>query len=80
MDDKYVLVGRGMYALKEWGYQTGTVTEIIFSILKENGPLAKDELMKKVLDQRVVRKTTINLSLSDKSKFKRTPTGEFDLA
>jgi len=79
MDENYVLVGRGIYGLKEWGYKTGTVTEVITTILKENGPLSKDEIVKRVLEQRVVKKTTINLSLLDKTKFRKLPTGEFEL-
>ena len=35
LDDKYVLVGRGLYALKEWGYTKGTVADIIADILEK---------------------------------------------
>jgi hypothetical protein len=30
----FVLVGRGIYALKEWGYEPGTVSHVIEAILK----------------------------------------------
>jgi DNA-directed RNA polymerase delta subunit len=80
MDKKYILVGRGIYGLEEWGYMAGTVTEIIEAILKASGSMQKDDLIQKVLEQRMVRKTTIILSLSNKEKFSKLPTGEFQLA
>jgi len=80
LDDKYVLVGRGIYALKEWGYKEGTVTDIIEQILSENGPLAKKDLTDEVLKQRLVQKTTITLALMDRDKFIRIENGLYDLA
>lgn len=74
LDDRYVLVGRGIYALKEWGYQSGTVLDIIIGILKNAGkPLTKEETVKAVLDQRIVRKSTIYLALTNKEKIKKLP-------
>ena len=35
---QFVLVGRGLYALKEWGYEPGTVADVIERILKEKDP------------------------------------------
>src|SRR6185436_18963921 len=32
-DDRFVLIGRGIYALKEWGYDKGTVADVISNIL-----------------------------------------------
>ena len=80
LDDKYVLVGRGIYALKEWGYKEGTVADIIAQILKEKGPTTKNELTDEVLKQRVVQKTTITLALMDKDQFGRLADGRYDLA
>jgi len=79
LDDKYVLVGRGIYALKEWGYKEGTVAEIIAQILSESGPLAKNDLTDEVLKQRVVQKTTITLALMDKDQFVRLKDSRYDL-
>ncbi len=64
-DDRFVLVGRGIYALKEWGYRTGPVVEIIKHILKEAGPLAKDEIMKRVAKERYVKPNTIIVNLQN---------------
>jgi len=80
LDDRYVLVGRGIYALKEWGYQSGTVMDIIVDILKKaEKPLTKDEIVKAVLDQRIVRKSTIYLALTSKEKIKKLPDGRYTL-
>ncbi len=79
LDNKYVLVGRGIYALREWGYQEGTVADIIEKILKEKGPLAKRDLTEEVLKQRLVQKTTITLVLMNKDKFVRLEDGAYNL-
>lgn len=65
-DDKFVLVGRGTYALKEWGYQKGTVKDVITEILNESPtPLHQDEIIEKVLSVRDVKKTTIIINLNN---------------
>lgn len=80
LDDKYVLVGRGIYALKDWGYQAGTVSDIISSILSQSGPQIKQDLIDEVLKQRFVQKTTIILALMDKNKYARLEDGRYTLA
>mgnify|MGYP002859665011 CR=1 FL=1 len=80
LDDKYVLVGRGLYALKEWGYSKGTVADIIADILKEAGqPLTKKDITEKVMKQRMVKKTTIDLALMNKKRFERITGGKYTL-
>lgn len=72
LDDKYVLIGRGMYGLKEWGFKQGTVTQVIKDILKSSSePLVKEEIIKKVLDSRMVKESTINLALSNRKNFQK---------
>lgn len=64
-DEKFVLVGRGTYALREWGYQRGTVKDVINEILKNsNEPLHQDEVIEKVLSVRNVKKTTVIINLN----------------
>ncbi|EKE21863.1 MAG: sigma-70 region 4 protein [uncultured bacterium] len=64
-DEKFVLVGRGTYALKEWGYQRGTVKDVINEILiKSSEPLHQDEVIEKVLSVRNVKKTTVIINLN----------------
>lgn len=72
-DKRFVLVGRGLYALKEWGYEPGTVRDIMLSVFKSaQRPLSRDEVIKLVLEKRFVKQPTILLNLQDKSLFKRT--------
>ena len=71
-DKRFVLIGRGIYALKEWGYSKGTVADIIEDVLKKaNEPLHRDEIVKRVLKSRYVKETTILLNLQGKPQFKR---------
>jgi len=80
-DKRFVLIGRGIYALKEWGYEKGTVADIITKVLKEAGePLHRDEIVKRVLKSRFVKETTILLNLQGKSQFKRVAKATYDLA
>ena len=78
LDEKYILVGRGLYGLKEWGYKSGTVADIIAEIL-ESAPasMGKDEITEKVMDQRMVKKATIVLALMNKEKFEKTADGKY---
>jgi len=71
LDPKYVLIGRGIYGLKEWGYKEGVVADVIRDILKEHGPLTKEQIIEKVLANRMVKKTTVNLALMDKNVFEK---------
>ncbi len=78
---RYVLVGRGIYALKEWGYKPGIVSDIIALVLKEAGrPLTKQEIIDLVKKQRMVKEATIVLALVNKGKFKKMPDGKYTLA
>lgn len=80
-DNRFVLIGRGIYALKEWGFQKGTVADIITDILKKEGaPLHRDEIVKRVLKHRQVKETTILLNLQGKQRFKRVAKATYALA
>lgn len=79
-DKRFVLIGRGIYALKEWGYAKGTVADIISEVLREAGePLHRDEIVKRVLKSRFVKETTILLNLQGKSQFKRVAKATYTL-
>jgi len=70
LDEKYVLVGRGLYGLKEWGYKDGTVSDVIEEILNvQEKPMSRDEIIDSVLEKRMVKKATIILALMNKDKF-----------
>jgi DNA-binding phage protein len=79
-DKRFVLIGRGIYALKEWGYEKGTVSDIISEVLREAGqPLHRDEIVKRVLKSRFVKETTILLNLQGKTQFKRVAKATYTL-
>jgi len=80
-DKRFVLIGRGIYALNEWGYKKGTVADIITDVLKKaNEPLHRDEIVKRVLKDRQVKETTILLNLQSKPEFKRVAKATYSLA
>ncbi|MBU0547056.1 MAG: sigma factor-like helix-turn-helix DNA-binding protein [Patescibacteria group bacterium] len=77
-DQRFVLVGRGIYALADWGYKPGTVKEVISDILAQSSnPLSKDEILKKVSEQRIVKTNTVLLNLSNKQRFLRNSQGKY---
>jgi hypothetical protein len=79
-DKRFVLIGRGIYALNEWGYKKGTVADIITEVLrKADGPLHRDEIVKRVLKNRYVKETTILLNLQGKPQFKRVAKATYAL-
>lgn len=80
-DPRFVLIGRGIYALKEWGYDRGTVADVISQVLREAGePLHRDEIVKRVLKTRYVKETTVLLNLQGKPQFKRVAKATYTLA
>lgn len=77
-DGNFVLVGRGIYALSEWGYKKGTVKDVLEEILvKSKKPLRKDEILEKVLEVRQVKKSTIVINLNN--FFAKNKAGEYTL-
>jgi DNA-directed RNA polymerase delta subunit len=79
-DKRFVLVGRGMYALAEWGYKAGTVKDVLTDILRTHGkPLPRADLVTKVKDVRLVKENTILLNLQDSSTFVRDGNGHYVL-
>lgn len=79
LDPKYVLVGRGIYALAEWGYRPGNVADVIIDILKEEGPLTKDQIIDKVLERRNVKRSTVYLALMNHDRIERNDKGKYFL-
>ncbi|MBI2065348.1 MAG: hypothetical protein HYT62_04870 [Candidatus Yanofskybacteria bacterium] len=79
-DSRFVLVGRGLYGLSEWGYKAGTVKEVLMDVLKSSSkPLARAELVAKVLGSRVVKENTILLNLQDSKVFSKREDGTYVL-
>ncbi len=79
-DQRFVLIGRGIYALSSWGYKKGTISEIITGILEKAGePLSREEIVKQVLKTRKVKETTILLNLQNKKLFKKIDKNSYTL-
>ncbi|MDP1690136.1 MAG: sigma factor-like helix-turn-helix DNA-binding protein [bacterium] len=76
-DPRFVLVGRGLYALTEWGYRPGVVREVIRETLVAKGPMKKDEIIKHVKKARFVKDNTILVNLNDSRYFKRLKDGRY---
>lgn len=78
-DDRFILVGRGLYALSEWGYTPGVVKEVLREIISKHGPLTRDEIVDRVRKERYVKDNTIVVNLQDQALFKRLPDGNYIL-
>jgi hypothetical protein len=79
-DPRFVLVGRGMYALAEWGYKAGIARDIIKDILKREGPLIKEQVVEKVMKERYFKKNTILVNLANSKYFKKNKNGLYTTA
>lgn len=79
-DSRFVLVGRGLYALAEWGYLSGVVKDVIKKIIEKNGPLTKDKIIEKVLKERYVKENTILVNLQNPKFFKKDKEGKYSIA
>lgn len=79
-DPRFVLVGRGLYALAEWGYMSGVVKDVIKKILEKSGPLTKEEIVEKVLKERYVKENTIMVNLQNPKHFRKDKEGKYSLA
>jgi len=77
-DERFILVGRGTYALHEWGYQSGTVGDVLERIMKTNSQATmKEDLIDAVLKERMVKRNTILLALQNRKRFTRDENGRY---
>lgn len=79
-DARFVLVGRGLYALSEWGYTSGVVKDVLRQILETEGPLSREEIVDKVRKERYVKDNTILVNLQDANLFKKLANGTYAIA
>lgn len=71
-DKRFVLIGRGIYALSEWGYFEGTVKDVLKKILEKSvKPMNKEEIMEEVMKIRKVKKATIAINLNNSEFFEK---------
>lgn len=79
-DSRFVLIGRGIYALRDWGYKPGKVIEVIKEVLKEKGgPLSASQIVEEVKKRRLVKENTILINLQNKRYFKKLPDKSYTL-
>lgn len=79
-DKRFILVGRGIYALAEWGYKSGVVADVIAEVLIEaKAPLTRDEIITEVLKRRMVKKNTILVGLSNRKRFVKVGKNQYQL-
>lgn len=76
-DSRFVLVGRGLYALSEWGYAGGVVRDVIRAVIERYGPLPRAELVEKVLKERYVKENTVVVNLENPKYFKKSAEGMY---
>ncbi len=80
-DPRFILIGRGIYALSEWGYKPGVVADVIAEILTEaKQPLPREKIIDEVLKKRMVKKNTILVGLSNKKRFAKVGKNLYSLA
>ena len=78
-DERFILVGRGIYGLREQGYEPGTAREVLVRILKKHGPLEAQKIIQLVQSERFLRENTILLNLQNKRYFQRLPDNRYTL-
>jgi len=79
-DPRFVLIGRGLYGLKDWGYQEGNVADIVAEVLKNSlTPLSEVEIINQVKEKKQVKDATIRLVLKNKDKFEKTADNTYRL-
>jgi len=79
-NNEFVLIGRWIYALKEWGFVPGTVLDVIVNILEKNGEaMSTEEITKEVLKTRNVKQTTIYMNLQNKDIVQRVGRNYYQL-
>jgi DNA-directed RNA polymerase delta subunit len=79
-DQRFILIGRGIYALSEWGFKPGVVADVIVEILKQSGqPMPKEKIIEEVLKSRMVKKNTILVGLSNKKLFQKVGKNSYAL-
>lgn len=78
-DPRFVLVGRGLYALTEWGYMNGVVKDVIKKLIEKNGPMTKADVVEKVMKERYVKENTIIINLQNKRYFKKNKEGKYEI-
>lgn len=78
-DDRFALIGRGMYGLREYGYESGTAREAIAKVLKTKGSLGPTDVVSHVNKKYSFRTNTILINLQNKKFFERLSDGTYQV-
>ena len=78
-DPRFILVGRGVYALKGWDYHPGPTLEVIREVIQERGPQTKEEILSVIQQKKLVKTTTILAYLQNKKYFRRNKDGKYEM-
>lgn len=79
-DDKFILVGRGIYGLSDWDFLEGTVKELVIDFLKkQSDPMDRDEIISHIKSKKQVKKATILVTLANKDIFGKDEEGFYFL-
>lgn len=78
-DKRFILVGRGIYGLREFGITPGTAKDVLRQYLKKHGPLRSNELTQLVLAERFFKPNTLLINLQNKKYFKRLSDGRYTI-
>lgn len=76
-DDRFVLVGRGTYGLRELGLLPGTAKEVLAHFFKKHGPMKSHEVLKLVSQERTFKENTLLLNLQNRKHFQRLDDGRY---
>lgn len=79
-DPRFVLVGRGLYVLSDWGYMGGVVRDVISELLEREGPMTKQEIVDRVMKERYVKENTVAVNLQNPKHFKKDERGRYLVA
>lgn len=80
-DTRFVLVGRGIYGLREWGHSGGIVRDVIVEVMNKQGkPLSKNEIIELVKKERIVKDNTVIVNLQNPKYFSKDENGKFTVA
>lgn len=62
-DDRFILIGKGTYGLKDWNFEGGTVVNLVKKMLAKNPNLTTAEIIEQVKDKKMVKESTIRLAI-----------------
>ena len=79
-DERFILIGRGIYTLRNSGYKSGPAKELIAEILKKaKKPLSRKDIIERVKKISLIKESTIISNLNNKELFTKNKEGKYSL-